>query len=275
MRVERIERLDDPRVEGYRDLRDGERLSRRGTFLAEGRLVVRTLLEDGRYRARSVLVTPTVRAALADVLEGLDDAVPVYEAEKDVLNAIAGFHLHRGCLAEGERGPAIEAEAVLSAGGRLVVALEGVNNHDNIGGIFRNALAFGVRGVLLDRGCVDPLYRKAIRVSMGGALRVGFAWCDDLCGALQRAREVGWRVLAMTPGTGLPGAGEESVEIGDLVRGGDDRPTVVVLGAEGPGLSDGVMGVADARVRIGMAPGVDSLNVAVASGIALHRLARV
>ena len=255
-------------MEGYRDLRDGERLSRRGTFLAEGRLVVRTLLEDGRYRARSVLVTPTVRAALADVLEGLDDAVPVYEAEKDVLSAIAGFHLHRGCLAEGERGPAMEAEAVLSAGGGLVVALEGVNNHDNIGGIFRNALAFGVRGVLLDRGCVDPLYRKAIRVSMGGALRVGFAWCDDLRGALQRARDVGWRVLAMTPGEG-------SVEVGEVARDGDDRPTVVVLGAEGPGLSEAVMGVADARVRIGMAEGVDSLNVAVASGIALHRLARV
>lgn len=235
--------------------------------------MVRTLLEDGRYRARSVLVTPTVRAALADVLEGLDDSVPVYEAEKDVLSAIAGFHLHRGCLAEGKRGTPMEAEAVLQGGGRLAVALEGVNNHDNIGGIFRNALAFGCAGVLLDRGCVDPLYRKAIRVSMGGALRVNFAWCDDLCGALRGARERGWRVLAMTPGTDLPGQG--SVEVGELAQEGDDRPTVVVLGAEGPGLSDAVMGVADARVRIGMVEGVDSLNVAVASGIALHRLARV
>lgn len=239
--------------------------------------MVRTLLEDGRYRARSVLVTPTVRAALADVLEGLDDSVPVYEAEKDVLSAIAGFHLHRGCLAEGERGEAMSAEGLLSSGGRLLVALEGVNNHDNIGGIFRNALAFGCAGVLLDRGCVDPLYRKAIRVSMGGALRVDFAWCDDLCGALQRARERGWRVLAMTPGTDLPGEGAvlPGVEVGELAQEGDDRPTVVVLGAEGPGLSDAVMGVAEARVRIGMVEGVDSLNVAVASGIALHRLARV
>lgn len=262
VRVERIERLDDPRVEGYRDIRDAERQRGRGTFLAEGRLVVRTLLESGLYRARSVLVTPMVREALGDVLERAGEGVLVYEADKELLSGIVGFDMHRGCIAEGERGAGMTEEAVLGGEGRLVVALEGVNNHDNIGGIFRNALAFGCAGVLLDRGCVDPLYRKAIRVSMGAAIRVGYAWSEDLCATLERARGMGWRVLAMTPGDG-------SVEIGEVARGGR---TVVVLGAEGPGLSEGVMGVADARVRIGMAGGVDSLNVAVASGIALHRL---
>lgn len=263
VRVERIEHPDDPRVEGYRDLRDAERLRDRGTFLAEGRLVVRTLLGSGRYRARSVLVTPRVLQTLADVLERDGEGVEVYEAEKDVLSAIAGFDMHRGCIAEAERGEGLSTDDVLMSDGRLVVAVEGVNNHDNIGGIFRNALAFGCAGVLLDRGCVDPLYRKAIRVSMGAALRVGYAWSDDLCGTLERARGDGWRVFAMTPGEG-------SVEIGECV-GGDLR-TILVLGAEGPGLSDRALEFADARVRIGMAPGVDSLNVAVACGIGLHRL---
>lgn len=275
MRTWRIESPSDPRVDGYRNVRDGDLRGRRDAFMVEGRLLVRRLVGDSRYAARSVFTTPTALRALRDALSPLSDAVPVYVAEPPVLNAVVGYDLHRGCLALADRGVAAgngsgDAASLLPAGpgpGVAVIA-ERLTNPDNIGGLFRNAMAFGAAGVLLCPRCTDPLYRKAVRVSMGGALRVPFARCRDWPGDLDRIRARGWRIAALDP---RPGA----LSIGDLPeRVAPDQPVALLVGSEGPGLGPEALAASDWRVRIDMAPGIDSLNVATAAAIALHELAR-
>ncbi len=165
MGVERVRDVDDPRLADYRDLRDGERRRRDRTFIAESRQVVRRLLGGSRFRARSVLAAEAAAEDLRDVLTG---GLPVYVAPEATLQRVVGFNIHRGCLAVGERGAELALDGLLDA--RVLLVLEGVTNPDNIGGAFRNAMAFGVGGVVLAPRCSDPLYRKAIRVSMGGTL---------------------------------------------------------------------------------------------------------
>lgn len=262
MRLQRVYDLADPRVAEYRNLRDAD-LRERGTFVAEGRLVVRALLTGSRFRARSVFVTEVALEALRDVLEPLDAEIPVYVATQDVMNAVAGFDIHRGCLASAERGEE-GSPAEISARPGPVVLLEDLTNHDNVGAIFRNAAAFGAAGVLLTERCCDPLYRKAVRVSMGGALRVPFARVADAPGAIGALREAGFTTIALTPSA-------EATDIAEY-RAPEEKRTALVLGTEGEGLSAAAMRACDARVRIAMAAGVDSLNVATAAAIALHRL---
>jgi tRNA G18 (ribose-2'-O)-methylase SpoU len=259
MRAERVDDPADPRLADYRDLKDGELRRRRGIFIAEGRQVVRRLLAGARFRARSVLVSEAVLGDLGDVVDG----VPVYVVPEAAVKAVVGFNFHRGCLAAGERGEALSAEDIL--GGRLLLVLEHMTNPDNVGGAFRNAMAFGADGVLLSPGCCDPLYRKTIRVSMGGALRVPFAALSDWPAALDRLRDAGFTVIALTPDGG--------VDIGEIERPLPER-IALLLGAEGEGLSAGARAAADLEVAIPMATGNHSLNVAVAAGIALHRFAR-
>ncbi len=273
--IQRLEDIADPRLDDYRNLTDTGQRRGRGAFIAEGRFVVRTLLTASRFRARSVLVTDAALESLRDVLEAAETAMPglgVYVLGQSAMSAVVGFDIHRGCLAVGERGIGLTgAEVVSGAGGRPVVVLEGVNNHDNIGSVFRNAGAFDVGGVLLDGSCVDPLYRKAIRVSMGGTLRVPFAVFEeeDWRARLGVVRAAGYTVLALTPNAGAV----------DIREFGGARPmperVAVMLGAEGDGLSAAALGAADAMVRIPIVPGVDSLNVSVAGAIALHRFGRV
>ena len=166
-----VNSLDDRRIADYRLLADPSALKHAGLFVAEGRLVVRRLLGLPRFAVRSVLVTPPARAALDDVLR---PGITTYVVEQRVMNAITGFNMHRGCLALAER----PQEASLSSGmlesANRVLVLEGVNNPDNIGGLFRSAAAFGVDLVVLGPDCGDPLYRKAIRTSMAAALQVPF-----------------------------------------------------------------------------------------------------
>ncbi|MBL8745631.1 MAG: RNA methyltransferase [Phycisphaerae bacterium] len=267
--IQRIDDISDPRLDDYRNLIDGERCA----FIAEGRFVVRTLLTASRFRARSVLVTDAALESLRDVLEAASAAVPtlpVLVLGQAEMNRVVGFDIHRGCLAAGDRGERLTVEeTVRKAFGRPIVILEGVNNHDNIGSIFRNAGAFGVGGVVMDRGCVDPLYRKAIRVSMGGTLRVPFAHFGDegWPERLASLREAGYSVLALTPRL-------SAVNIHEF---GASRPlpkrAAVMFGSEGVGLSEQALAAADVHVRIPIVPGVDSLNVAAAAAIALHRLA--
>jgi tRNA G18 (ribose-2'-O)-methylase SpoU len=268
-----IESMDDPRVAQYRNVRDADLVGRRGVFLAEGELVVRTLLrthaEGGRFRAGSVFLNRTRLDAMADAIEGLDSQCPVYLAEQSVMDEIVGFHIHRGALAVGSRVeplPATELIANAQQTGGPIVVLEDLANHDNIGGVFRNAAAFGASGVLLTSRCCDPLYRKALRVSVGNVLTVPYARIDlmeDACGALH---ERGWSTIALTPDAsadgfdGLVGSGE----LGERIA--------ILLGAEGPGLSDIALRTAHHRARIPIAEGVDSLNVVVACAIALSRL---
>lgn len=266
MSLTRIRSLDDPRVDAYRNLRDADVRGRHGAFIAEGRFVVRSLLTTSPLRARSVLVTPAAFEGLADVLDPPPAGTPVFVADQRLMNEIVGFDLHRGCLAVGERprAPADPLEPLADA--RLAVVLEGVNNHDNIGAVFRNALAFGAGGVLLSPGCADPLYRKAIRVSMAAALRVPFAYADRWPAALAALRDAGWTVAALTTD---PRA-ETVRSAAKSLRG---SRVALLLGAEGHGLTPPAAAECGRALRIPMAPGVDSLNVAAAAAIALHRLA--
>jgi len=199
-----ITSADDPRIEAYRDLKDAAAKSRHGVFVAEGRLIVAPLLDRSRFRVRSVFVTPAARAAMADELARAPGDVAIYEATQEVMNEVVGFDIHRGCLAIGERGEDLTVDDLVDRQGPLVV-LEDVNNHDNVGGVFRSAAAFGAAGVVLSPGCVDPLYRKAIRVSMGAALRVPFAVADPWPGSLERIRASGRPIAALSLGDGAVG----------------------------------------------------------------------
>lgn len=268
-----IESIDDPRVAAYRNVRDADLVGRRGLFLAEGELVVRALLDrgrgSGRFRARSALVNRTRLSAMADALGGLGTGCPVYVAEQRVLDEIVGFHIHRGVLACGSRGEPPSLAEILSPAGAApgpIVVLEDLANHDNIGGVFRNAAALGASGVLLTARCCDPLYRKALRVSMGHVFSIPYASIDSVGSACAALHDAGWTTLALTPDLGAP-------ELGALVASGTVGGRVaIVLGAEGPGLTAGAMGSAAHRARIPIAPGVDSLNVVVACAIALSGL---
>jgi len=270
VQIERIEGLDDLRVADYRNIRDAELPGRGGLFMAEGRLVARALLERGSgYRARSVFVTDAGLESLWDLLESAEAGPRVFVAEQRVFNEIAGFNVHRGCLAVGERGEGLEARAMLAGLGgsaAMVVGVENVSNHDNMGGIFRNALAFGAGCVVMCPRCCDPLYRKSIRVSMGAALRVPFARSAGTGAMLEAFEEGGFTTMALTPRV-------DAEEIGEVARRlGEGRRVALLVGAEGPGLSEEALVGVRRRVRIGMAAGVDSLNVSVAAGIAMHRL---
>lgn len=256
MIVERIASATDPRLAPYLAVRERDLVGREGLFVAEGEVVVRVLLERSPFRVRSLLLEERRVAPMEDVLARVD--APIFVVPQAVMDAVVGFSIHRGVLALGERGPAPEPAALL-ARGRTFVGLVGLTNHDNVGSIFRNAAAFGVDGVLLDELTCDPLYRKAIRVSAGTALVVPFVRCPDLLGLL--ARE-GVEAVSLTP------RGEETIDALPPAR------RALLLGTEGPGLPDDVL-ARTRRVRIAMAPGLDSLNVAVASGIALHEIRKL
>jgi tRNA G18 (ribose-2'-O)-methylase SpoU len=258
----------DPRVADYRGVRDPALARDGGYFIAEGRQVVAELLAGGRFAARSVLVTPTARDALGDTLAGALDArpnLPVYLAPPPLVQALSGFHIHQGCLAIGERGA--DAPWTTVAEAPRLLALEAVGNPDNVGGIFRNARALGAGGVLLGPGCADPLYRKAIRTSMGAALAVPFAHVGDLTATLAALATGGHVVMAATPAAGARPLGEVAAAVAG-------RSVAVVLGHEGDGLSAGALAACATHVRIPMVTGVDSINVATAAAVVLYELAR-
>lgn len=259
--IVRIDDPDDPRLEPYRAVRERDLVGRGGRFVAEGRVVLEKAVRAIPQALESVLVAEHRLDSLVGVLAGLPETTPVYAAGQAAMDAVVGFPIHRGILAVG-RSPERDPDALLAGlpERALVVGLAGIANHDNMGGIFRNAAAFGADAVLLDDTCCDPLYRKAIRVSVGAALTVPFARAGSAAALVGRLADRGFEVIALSPG------GE--AELRDLVR----PPRVAALfGAEGPGLPPQVL--ARARtVRIAMAGGFDSLNVATTSGIVLHNL---
>ena len=266
MPVVRVDDVEDARLVDYRTVSDPVLLRERGVFVAESRFVVRELLAHPRFETRSLLVTEAALDSLGDLLETRDDDLAVYVGTRQFLRRIAGFDVHRGCLALGIR-PARSADVRLPQlpAARRVVVLEGVGNPDNIGGIFRNAMAFGVQCVLLSPGCCDPLYRKAIRVSIGATLRLAFGYVDDWPEGLARLQAGGLTLVALTPDV-------TAIDIAVLASRPPPRIALLV-GTEGPGLSAAATARADVSVRIPQAAGTDSLNVATATGIALHRLA--
>ena len=253
----------DPRLAPYRDVRDRDLAGRGGRFMAEGEVVLRTLIRGGRHAVESVLLAARRVAGLEDALAALPADTPVYAASQAVVDAVAGFPLHRGVLAVGVRAADPGAAARLGACGprALVLAAFGIGNHDNMGGLFRNAAAFGCEAVLLDAACCDPLYRKAIRVSVGAALTTPFARlsADEDAPALLAAH--GFEALALSP------AGAEP-----LRRVARPPRAALLVGAEGPGLAPDLL-ARTRTVSIPMAAGFDSLNVATAAAIALHHLA--
>ena len=257
--IHQIRHLDDPRVQAYARVGDGVWLKEQGLFVAEGRIVVRRLLESGRFSIHSIFATPAAQQALGDVLPA---DVDVHVADPAVLNAITGFNFHRGCLALARRAASAAVEDFQNA--RRLIAVEAVGNPDNVGGIFRVAAAFGVDGVIVDSGTADPLYRKAIRTSMGAALRVPFAPVGSLPQAVSDFQRLGFHVAALTPDS-------NALPLADfaLVR---HQRLLLVFGSEGSGLSDATLAASDDRVRIPIRGDVDSLNVVVAAGIALALL---
>jgi tRNA G18 (ribose-2'-O)-methylase SpoU len=258
----RIDDPGDPRIACYRDIREKDLSGREGLFVAEGKVVLNVLLAARRFALASVLLLENRVAGVRDVLAATPEDTPVYVACQDVIDRIAGFHLHRGILALGRRrtGESLSGLIASLPEKALVVVLVGISNHDNVGAIFRNAAAFGADAVILDETSCDPLYRKAIRVSVGAALKVPFVQGGDADAMMAALGEGGFSVLALSP------AGD--VEIADLAPA---ARTALVLGSEGEGLPAGLLS-ALRTVRIGMAPGFDSLNVAAASAVALHHL---
>ena len=198
----RIDDPDDARIDHYRAVRDRDLAGRGGRFLAEGEVVLRALLGPrGRFQAESLLLSESRADSIAPTLASLAPSLPVYVAGQRVMDTIVGFHIHRGALGIGLRGPHKAASDLLSAvpDCALILCLVGLANHDNVGGAFRNAAAFGADGVLLDRTSCDPLYRKAIRVSVGASLQVPFAWAgsaDEMIDALAGA---GFETFALNP----------------------------------------------------------------------------
>jgi tRNA G18 (ribose-2'-O)-methylase SpoU len=256
-----IDDTDDPRLADYRQVRERDLVGRHGGFIAEGRVVLEKLIARGRHPLRSVLIADKRVASLEPLLANLPEAVEVFAASQAVMDAVVGFPIHRGVLAAGVRAePGLDAVLAALPKHALVVGLVGIANHDNMGGLFRNAAAFGADAVLLDDDCCDPLYRKAIRVSVGAALTTPFARAGSAAGMARRLAAEGFAVMALSP------AG--ATQLRDVIAA---PRTVVLFGAEGPGLPEAVMAQAQ-TVRIEMAGGFDSLNVATTSGIVLHQM---
>ncbi len=264
MKPVRIEDPLDARVSAYVDIRERDLVGRQGRFVAEGKVVLDVLTATRRFDIESVLVLENRLAGMQPVLARLPARVPVYVVGAAVMDRIAGFHMHRGILAIGLRGEPATPQELLATlpESALVAVLVGISNHDNVGSIFRNAAAFGADAVLLDKTSCDPLYRKAIRVSVGAALKVPFAVAEDAAGMANLLEGKGFTQFALSP------RGEEDIR--DVRAEG---PLALYLGTEGEGLPGHLM----ARLRtarIAMAPGFDSLNVAAASAIALHAFSR-
>jgi tRNA G18 (ribose-2'-O)-methylase SpoU len=266
--IQRITSPDDPRVAAYRGVTDPELARASGVFVAEGRLVVRRVLEDSKYCVQSLLLNDAAYrdlAPLIDRTEGVGGTgTEVLLCDTSDFLGISGVNFHRGCLALVKRPPPAPLHDVV-AGARCVIALDGVGNPDNVGGIFRNAAAFGVDAVLIGPGCCDPFYRKAIRTSMGSVLRVPFAAADAWPATMDALRAEGLMIAALTPR-------QPSESIDTFVTRAAGLRLALIVGAEGAGLTRGVETTADVRVHIPIVDDVDSLNVAVAVGIALYAL---
>lgn len=269
-RVVHITDLNDSRVDDYRAIREKD-LRKEERFVVESATVLRVLVERSRFPTRSVLLAAPRLERLTPLLARLRDDVAIYTAEQQLLEQVIGFRFHRGVLAVGNRRGVPDANAWLAGlepGPRRLVVLEGLTNHDNVGGVFRNAAAFRADGVLIDDRCCDPLYRRAIRVSGGAALFIPFARTAQSADLVPLLKQAGFTCLALTPRR----------DALDLREFGTSRPiperVAVILGTEGPGLSEHLLNAADQRVKIDIDPGFDSLNVGTAGGIALHWLFR-
>jgi tRNA G18 (ribose-2'-O)-methylase SpoU len=257
-----IDDPDDPRIAAYRDIRERDLAGRRGLFVAEGKVVLEALFSARRFEPESALILDARLPGMVATLAKAPVGMPVYVASRPVMDAVAGFPMHRGVLAIGRRGDEDSAERMLSQlpVRALVLALVGISNHDNMGSLFRNAAAFGADAVLIDDTSCDPLYRKAIRVSVGAVLKVPFAVAGGAEQMIEMLTAAAFAQAALSPN------GHTDIrELGRTAR------MALYLGTEGEGLPTALLQRLEA-VRIPIAEGFDSLNVAAASAIALHEI---
>lgn len=261
-RIIPIDNPDDPRLAPYRDICERDLVGRQERFIAEGKVVLDVLLAARRFEAESVLVLESRLRGLEQTLRHAGAGLPIYVVPPQIMDRVAGFHVHRGILAVGKRRPAESAAALLGAlpETALVVALAGIANHDNMGAIFRNAAAFGAGAVLLDDTCCDPLYRKSIRVSVGAVLKVPFAVAGGAGQMIETLAGAGFSTIALSP------RGQKSIRTVEPAR-----RTALLLGSEGEGLPAALLARLD-TARIAIVEDFDSLNVATASAIALYEL---
>ncbi|UGY90426.1 TrmH family RNA methyltransferase [Streptomyces gobiensis] len=259
-----IDNPDDPRLSDYTGLTDVELRRKRepaeGLFIAEGEKVIRRARHAG-YEMRSMLLSAKWVEVMRDVIDEVP--APVYAVSPELAERVTGYHVHRGALASMQRKPLTDPSELLATAHRVVV-MESVNDHTNIGAIFRSAAALGMDAVLLSPDCADPLYRRSVKVSMGAVFSMPYARLESWPHSLQTVREAGFTLLALTPD-------EKAVPIGDAASRGLAR-VALMLGAEGEGLSTRALMAAEEWVRIPMAHGVDSLNVGAAAAVAFYAL---
>jgi tRNA G18 (ribose-2'-O)-methylase SpoU len=257
----------DERVRDYFTLTDVALRTKvepeRGLYLAESEKVIRRALAAG-HRPRSFLMGKRWITDLSDLVEQAESqGVPVYFAQAGVIEAMTGFHLHRGALASMHRPPLVTPQSLLRDAARVIV-LEDIVDHTNVGAVFRSAAALGVDAVLITPRCADPLYRRAVRVSMGTVFQVPWTRIEPWPSGLQVLRDHGFTVAAFALGDG-------AISLDDLAANQPDR-LAMVFGTEGDGLSRLAVKGADLVVKIPMAQGVDSLNMAAASAVAIWAL---
>ncbi|GAA0923999.1 RNA methyltransferase [Streptomyces thermoalcalitolerans] len=257
-----VEDPGDPRLSDYTRLTDVELRRRRepaeGLFIAEGEKVIRRARAAG-YEMRSMLLSAKWLDAMRDVID--DVPAPVYVVSPDVAERVTGYHVHRGALASMRRKPLPPADGLLRTARRIAV-MESVNDHTNIGAIFRSAAALGMDAVLLSPDCADPLYRRSVKVSMGAVFSLPYARLETWPADLETVRAAGFTLLALTPD-------ERAKPLDEAAPHRLDR-VALMLGAEGDGLSARALRAADAWVRIPMSHGVDSLNVGAAAAVAFY-----
>ncbi len=270
MPVIRIEDAHDERLVDYTNLTDVALRSKqepeKGLYIAESSEVIRRAVEVGHV-ARSLLMAEKWLPSMADVIETLDArlslSLPVYVADAKVLKSITGFHLHRGALAAMQRPPLLPVREVIE-GARRIVILEDIVDHTNVGAIFRSVAGLGADAVLVTPRCADPLYRRSVRVSMGTVFQVPWTRMVSWPGDLTVLRDEGFVVAALA-------LSADAVPLDEFVLTSPAR-VALLLGAEGDGLSDSAIQSSDVAVRVPMSGGVDSLNVAAASAVALWAL---
>ena len=265
----RIDDPADPRIAGFVSIKERDLTGRHGRFIAEGTVVLRMLAAAhglGRgIEAEAILLLENRVNGVGDILAQFPPEVPVYAADAAVFDAIAGFNMHRGVLALGRRDAAPSMETLVGGlpAQSLVLAACGISNHDNMGSMFRNAAAFGADAVLMDETSCDPMYRKAIRVSVGSVLTVPFAREGSITALVERLHAGGYAIWGLSP--------RGATDLHDIAP---SSRTALLMGTEGEGLPDDILSsIRSARIR--QRPDLDSLNVATATGIALHQVAMI
>lgn len=252
----------DPRLADYVSIRERDLVRAGRKFIAEGKSVLAVLAMQKRFKPESILVLENRLGGIEALLSQFDATTPIYRVNKTVMDAVAGFPMHRGILAVVNRPAQIDAspEPAAIENWRRVVVLIGLANHDNVGAIFRNAAAFGFDAVLLDSQSCDPLYRKAVRVSVGGVLKTPFHILEDAASMIALLSGAHFQCIGLSPDAPTP-----------LNQWQPGKKTALFLGAEGPGLPATIMDQLT-NIAIEMAPGFDSLNVATAAAIAMHHV---